>query len=235
MVKKVNKIFSVIVLCILISGCTIKYDIEFTKDMLIKENISVLEENSRYNQVGTSNEIYLDLKYELYQGDKTYNQYKFEKNIGKKESGISAITKEQTIEEYLKNNKVKKTLFGEINIERVGDKVIVSATKYRGESFFDIEDTIAFKNDEVQVSIKTPFKVYNHNADEFNEKKGIYIWKFNPNVKNKEIAIEFNDSLTIKDKIKNFIIDFSFIFITIGVIIVLVLGIIIRNKQVNKI
>ena len=129
----------------------------------------------------------------------------------------------------------KKTLFGFIVLKEEKNQVTFSATEYRGEQFLQESNRGEIQFDNIQVDIKLPFDVKEHNSDKYDEEKGIYTWYFDKTSKEKEIKLVFNKKISMKKQILNLIKQNWYLFGIIPVLLLLTLFIVIKHKRVNKI
>ena len=225
-----------IVLILLIStGCTVKYEIEITDDLKIKENIDVTENNEKFEKIGTNNKTYIDMMYDVYSANYIYKSYNYKKIIGNEESGISAKKEYKSFDEYIKNNSIRNSIFRYINIEEENGIITYSATNLKYEEIFN-ELESNFPYDEILVTIKLPFEVTETNADVKETEKGKYTWIIDKNTTNPEIKLSFNKKLSIDKKIINYIKKNLLPIIIASVSSILIfLMLFIKHKRVNKI
>lgn len=232
---KYKRILLIISLLFIVSGCSVKYEIEITKDLKVNEKLILTENNKTFIQNGTTNKLYISTMAETYRNNDRYKSYEINEEYNKEQSGIEAAKKNSSLSDYQLNNGVKKTLFGFIVLKEEKNQVNFSATDYRGESFFEEADAAELKYEDVQVDIKLPFEVQEHNSDKYDEEKGIYTWYFNKNTKDKEIKLVFNKKISFKKQIIRLLKQNWYLFMIIPVLLLLVLLIFIRHKRVNKI
>lgn len=232
---KYKRILLIISLLFIVSGCSVKYEIEITKDLKVNEKLILTENNKTFIQNGTTNKLYISTMAETYRNNDRYKSYEINEEYNKEQSGIEAAKKNSSLSDYQLNNGVKKTLFGFIVLKEEKNQVNFLATDYRGERFFEEADAAELKYEDVQVDIKLPFEVQEHNSDKYDEEKGIYTWYFNKNTKDKEIKLVFNKKISFKKQIIRLLKQNWYLFMIIPVLLLLVLLIFIRHKRVNKI
>lgn len=232
---KYKKILLIICMLFIMSGCSIKYELEINKDLNINEKIYIKENNDTFTKVGTTNKLYISTLTETYRNNDKYKTYEIKEEYNKEQSGIEATKKNKTLQDYQLNNGVKKTLFGFIVLKEEKNEVTLSATDYRGEQFFVESNRGQIEYENVQVDIKLPFNVKEHNSDKYDEEKGIYTWYFDKTSKDKEIKLVFNKKISIKKQILNTIKQNWYLFAIIPVLLLLILFIAIKHKRVNKI
>lgn len=232
--KYIKKIIIVLIM-IISTGCTIKYDIEITEDKRINENIEVVEKNEIFKKIGTDNKSYIDMMYDIYNENILYKSYNYKKIIDNNDSGISAKKEYKSFDEYLNHNDIRKTIFRFTNIEEENGIITYSATHLRYEEIFNENET-NFPYDTIEITIKLPFEVTETNADTINKEDGKYTWIINKNTKASEIKISFKNKISIDNKIKKYFKN-KILPITISASILFLIFIIlfINHKRVNKI
>ncbi len=232
---KYKKILLVICMLFIMSGCSIKYEIEITKDLNINEKLYIKENNDVFAKVGTTNKIYIPTMTETYRNNDKYKSYEIKEEYNIDQSGITATKNNKTLEEYQLNNGVKKTLFGFIVLKEEKNQITFSATDYRGEQLFNDSDRGDFEYEDVELEIKLPFEVKEHNSDKYDEEKGIYTWYFDKNTREKEVKIVFNKKISLKKQIIRKIKEYWYLLAIIPALLLIGLIMLIRHKRVNKI
>lgn len=232
---KYKKILLAIIILFIMSGCSVKYELEITKDLKVNEKISIKENNDTFTRVGTTNKLYISTMAETYRNNDRYKLYEIKEDYNKEQSGIEATKKNKTLQDYQLNNGVKKTLFGFIVLKEEKNQVTFLATEYRGEQFFVESNRGEIEYDDVQVDIKLPFEVKEHNSDKYDEEKGIYTWYFDKTSKDKEIKLVFNRKVSLKKQFLRILKQNWYLFAIIPALLLFILLIFIRHKRVNKI
>ena len=219
-------------LLFVVTGCSYKYDVEINKKKNVFEKINIYELNSVFVSKGTNANSFVDMNIDIYKKDSSISQYDISKKISDPASGVIATASYDNFNDYTKKTKVKKNLFGRIELYEDSNYGYFIANDYRGELFFTDEES-DFKNERVDFTLKLPFEVVSNNADNVDVDKGIYTWYFDKNVDNKEINIKFDlRKIVIKE---NIFIKYIYLFLIPIFILIIALLIIIKNKRVNKI
>ena len=232
---KYKKILLAIMILFIMSGCSVKYELEITKDLKVNEKISIKENNDIFTNIGTTNKLYISTMAETYRNNDKYKAYEIIEEYNKEQSGIEASKKNKSLQDYQLNNGVKKTLFGFIVLKEEKNQVTFTATDYRGEQFFQESSRGEIDYEDVQVDIKLPFEVKEHNSDKYDEEKGIYTWYFDKNSQDKEIRLVFNKKISFKKQLIRILKQNWYIFAIIPALLLFILLIFIRHKRVNKI
>ena len=232
--KYISKL--IIVLIILITtGCTVKYEIEITEDMEVNEQIDVLEKNEMFGNIGTDNKTYIDMMFDVYSTNNKYESYKFDKIFENNKSGIIGTKKFKSLDEYIETGTVKKSMFRFTNIEEENGIITLTSTHFRYDQIFnDLESN--FPYDEIRIIINLPFEVTDTNADIKETEKGKYTWIINSNTKTPEIKISFRKKISLEQKIKKYMKNIVIPTLICGAILLVAFIIIfINHKRVNRI
>ena len=224
--------YFILFLLLFLTGCSYRYDLKIDKYKKVSESIDIFEVNSAFDIEGTSNKQYINMLYNIYENDSNYNNYKIDKYFKSDYSGVLANAIYDNFYLYMKNNKVKKTLFGQIELFEDNGHGFFKAYDYRGELFFTSEES-DFKNDFVEFSIILPFDVVSNNADKADLKKGIYTWYFDEDIIDKEVNLEFDlKKIVVKE---NFFVKYFYLCLILIFALLFVTIVFIKNKRVNKI
>ena len=222
----------IVFLLLFISGCSIKYDVSIDEKMKVSESIRLQESNSAFINNGTNSDIYINVNVDSYLNDKNYSNYKITKFFEDDYSGINASASYDDFKEFTKNNKIKKTLFGLIELYEKDGHGFFSATDYRGEVFFNVDEK-EFINERVEFTLSLPFEVINNNADSVDVSTGKYTWFFDKDINDKEVNIEFNlKKVVVKE---NFFIKYYYIFIGFVALLIIIIFLRIKHSIVNRI
>lgn len=232
---KCKKILLAIAVLFIMSGCSVKYEVEITKDFKVKDKIELTEKNSKFITAGTTNKLYISTMAGIYQENPRYSSYKIEEEYNESESGIIAVSEYKSLQDYQMNNGVKKTLFGFIVFKEEKNSVTFTATDYRGDHFFQENDRGEIGYDRVQVDIKLPFEVIDENADKYDKEKGIYTWIFDKTNTDKEIKLVFNKKISTKKQALDLLKHYWYLLTIIPIMGLIVLLIAIKHKRVNRI
>ena len=233
----------VLLICfLLLSGCTVNYNIT------IKNDGTVIEKSTMGNQTIKNNKEFEKVKESiLSQYDITLKKYGYKYDISNDNNKIKVnINRNSKINNYFDYSIYKKyfedyELYTNNNIvhfKTVGEN-------YLKELFIvkNYEQDLEFKKaiDKLKINITFEGEVIDSNADEINEKTNTYTWIYDKNNTNKGIQFSYkiitNEKTEEKnlDKEKKRIFSTKFI-ITIGVLVILFFLIFLmkRSIDVNK-
>ena len=225
------KLFILVVL-LFVTGCSYKYDVVIDKKMKVSEEIVVSELNSVFTSKGTDATTFIDMNINIYNDDNNFSHYNIIKKMFDSSSGVNVSSSYDNFDDYTKKTKVKKNLFGKVELYQASGFGYFIASDYRGELFFTDEET-DFKNERVEFNLKLPFEVLDNNADNVDLEKGIYTWYFNKNSIKQDINVKFNlKKIVVKE---NLIKKFMYLFIGLSFSLLVAFYVIIKNKRVNRI
>lgn len=216
-----RKLGILIILTFLLSGCTLDYKFIIDENLIIKEEITVYEKNSKMTEFTININAYIDETLSEYLSDPKYSNYVFSKNVGNTySSGIAKAT-------YLdfnnfKNTNVIKSLFFEdvfmVKTENIVKINFISNTENMLLKETFIENPII---NNANITIIVPFVVTESNADEVDKENNAYTWKYNKDVQYKNISLTFDTS-----KKEVYRKDQNMLYI-LGGIILIVIGIVV--------
>lgn len=209
-----------LLLCFLLTGCSVKYDLEVTENNII-ENIDLQVDSSKLNT-----QMYDELtsdKNSVYLGEKKYY------TVTKESLGTNLnlhYNYEHQIENFEKS-KVINWCYHDKNIKKTEDKIIIST---KG-SFDCANKESKSRVENAQINITTKLKVLENNADKVNG--NTYTWNINDdNYTNKPIYMEISISNQFS-KFQSQLIIGAIILVLISLLTVLIITA--RGKINNKI
>ncbi|MBQ9024715.1 MAG: hypothetical protein IJ105_05850 [Bacilli bacterium] len=182
--KNYLKIFLLIVIILITSGCSGNYNLKINPDLSIDENLelSIDNDNNAYDRtlkIFENNNIPKDNYDVSISSDKVIIEYN---------------DKFSSIEDYLLNSKVYKQLFDKIEYNKnkkyvdlyvdQNIKIKNNYTKNNGSNLTDF--------DFIQINITNPYKMILTNADMVND--NIYTWSLTKDNYNKKIQMQFKPS-----------------------------------------
>ncbi len=213
------KIFVLLVLALLLTGCTGKYRININSDGKIEEKFEFTFDTSIIDT--TDIDKYIDNTIKQYRSNKMYEKYTITKKTSKDKSTIYASRKYNNLEELINKSEIlpivfEKTLFnGENEI-----KGLVTTGQYYKDSIFNGEsDGDIF--DKIDIEVKSQLKFVSNNADKFDNDSNTLYWYLTDEKNQFSLDFQFNNSkrydIIIREFIKN---------ILPGVIIIIIAGIV---------
>ena len=217
-----KKIVFLVLSIILITGCSVQYNLEINNDLSIVEEAKLTGTDSFFsNYYKTTKKNVIKSQLELYHKFLDEKGYTYELvessipyvNVSKKYDNIDSFTKNSILfNDYF--DEVKYTKDGNINkIETIGFNPNNSDNPER----FDVK--------ELEITITCPYKVTSHNAKSVSEKTNTYHYELNEN--NNKILLEFDSS----KKFNPYERTIWLIFVFIAIIIISWVMVYILNKK----
>lgn len=220
-----KKILFLIIALLLITGCSVNYNLTINEDLTILEEASLTGtddffanyyKTTKKNVIKDSLELYKDIlktngyNYEFIENDTPYVK------VNKKYNNIGSYTKES----ILFNN-----YFDEVKYTEDGNLKKIETVGFNENN---PDDPNRFYVRKLSISITCPYKVKNHNARNVNKKTNTYYYELNSN--SSKILLEFDSSKKFNPNSDTILI----IIICILVIIGAWVTIYILNKKKNK-
>ena len=220
-----KKILFLIIALLLITGCSVNYNLTINEDLTILEEASLTGtddffanyyKTTKKNVIKDSLELYKDIlktngyNYEFIENDTPYVK------VNKKYNNIGSYTKES----ILFNN-----YFDEVKYTEDGNLKKIETVGFNENN---PDDPNRFYVRNLSISITCPYKVKNHNAKNVNKKTNTYYYELNSN--SSKILLEFDSSKKFNPNSDTILI----IIICILVIIGAWVTIYILNKKKNK-
>lgn len=221
----------IIIIPFLLTGCgSVKYDLNIEKDLTVSETSFMTATADYFNLFFKNYPITIvEGVYELEENKLlfTNNGYTYDlvrENI--KYPGILVTKKYNNLNDYSNQTIFKGQTFEEINVT-TNDNLVTLKTKNFLPVYLveEIDDRRIVS--ELEINIKLPFVVTNHNADNYDKKTNTYSWYIKEDTEDKEIELTF-------DKNKKYVYNLV-MYISLSILILLgVIGIIIGIMIVKK-
>lgn len=180
-----KKVFIILISLILLSGCTVYYDINIDENLIITENISYIEEDIRFDEeTSMTKEEYEGILRNL--------------KISAQEHNYEFIDKTQ-------NNNVDISLVKETPFKNFNDPFFLNGKYEKFNTSCNeklcsltasvIENTNIGDGDLIyfNIGISVPYEVLKHNASYYDEQKNVYYWYHSPIDEQKNIELVFKN------------------------------------------
>ena len=220
-----KRIFFIIISLLLLSGCSINYNLKVDKDFKINEKLEMSVEKNKF-EIGYDkpedgvkdifNNINTTLTYKLY-------DYKTNKKSGK----INTIFNKKylSVEDYsnsvfLKNANGKAEKY---DYEKNGktNKVFQVTINY---DFFDFINTRKYSSiamDDFKLNITFPYKVIESNADSVNG--NVLTWNLKDLRKARSFYIEYDENIEVKEKNNKVLIIIACAALIVSVFLIIII------------
>lgn len=231
--KKILLILSLL----LITGCSVNYDLTVTNKHEVKEKFRVMVSNEVIEKSNKSVDEYLDYYSNLYLSNDGYKEYSIKTK--KTPQPYFKVTRNyKGLNEYFGSLSFK-SMFNSANIEET-DKYVTVRTS---ENAYLIElknnPDIVTKYDQFQIRIKFYNEVIESNADEIDKSDNIYIWNVTENDNDSSIYFKIGPKVKYLVVIKDWFITNLAAIITIASTILLITSvaiiIYIKSKKNNEV
>lgn len=205
---------------LLLSGCTVNYDLEINSDLTIEETVVVLNHASYFEILGSVEDVYKNTV-DLGMKNTNYITYTYINNSENDLYGVNIHKTYSSLDDFKENSSSLKELYDYVEITRNGSIVIINSV-----GKFNIERISANTEDEIRIpencyfSIKLPFVVTYNNADRVDTINNIYYWyidKATTGEKNIQLSFDITKT-TVLNKVSN--LNYTFILIVVIILIV---------------
>ncbi len=234
-----KKIICLLVLMLLLSGCTVKSNITIQYDGSVKEEVFVLTDNSSFKDDEDFKEV-VDNKINSYKNILDFRNYEYSYEKESELSGAKVYKNYDNICNFFGNSVFNQYVYKYIDCNEQEDFIeIKNSTPY---ITYCPECGNWPSLDNVSFSITLPIEALENNADEVD--KNTYIWKYDSNTKDKDFYLKISKTklkeyekthlktLKIKKKVK---IGFVIIgVIAVFIAIMFVTKILYKKHQENK-
>ena len=226
------KIFIFLCLVLLLSGCSVEYDLTLNDDFTVSEKVVAIEKTKRMEaltkQKGKQAVNYLYNMFKrngeditLTSRDDDYNTY------------ATAIISHYDINDYA--SKFSSDVFDNINVTKDGNIITFSTTQ---KELLSSDTNYSLLYDDITVNITIPFEVTSNNADKVNG--NTYTWNIKKDSDYKTIEFSYKegnkkDEVNINVNNETYNIHYG-VIIVIGLVIIIgsiVLFVYIKNKKNN--
>lgn len=241
--KSLFKIMLLGVICSLLAGCTVDYNIVIDSKNRVRENIVINIPNTLLNEDKSPKKV-LKTKIDGYKAIPFYKDYNFKNKVKKDYSIVNIKRTYENLKEYAESP-ILNDLYENITVVESKDYTIFKTVgSYNYDYLYGTVSEPIGPSDEkpmkdVLVRIQLHNKLIESNADMVDEKNNIYTWNFSPNQTTKFIYIKYSKEKRYDIIIKSFFRNNMGIFmigssVIIGAL-VLVIYVYIRIVRVNKI
>ena len=230
---KKNKIILLILVMLLFSGCSVKYNLYINEDLTVNEEVTATEmSNELKTMTGQDPKVAANSIYNYYKIDGV--KYSVSTVSDTSKTTGTASTSFNSLEDY--EDYFKSDIIKEVNITKKGSLITL---EYKQDVPLNDYDSQSLVYDDIEVNIEVPFKVTKHNADDVDG--NTYTWNIKKDGKLKKIKITFNkDQTDISKKINLFgflevNVKYSVLFaIGIALVLLIIVLIVYRQNKINN-
>lgn len=201
------KIVLLLLIVLLISGCSGTYNLKINDNLTVEENLIITLENEVDNYDKIDNLINSEVG-----NKKDYSISKDGNNLN-----ISYKKKYDTIEEYLLDSILYKQIFNSISYNSDDNEISLGARNILNLSTSDLNNSYDLKI--LQINVQTPLEVIDENADFVNE--NTYSWTINDKTQEKDMYLVFNKEKFVLNR-GTIILISALGLVVIGLIIIII-------------
>lgn len=190
-----------IVLTLLLSGCTLNYNLNIDNNMIFTEKIKVTESNSVISKFALYASDYVDTSINDYTNDPDYGNYTIKKTTNNDVSGGIATATYMDFNQFRVQDKLKDYFFSDVEMSTDGNIITLEFTSNTTNTLLSnnsSEETTVNTDgaalNKANISITLPFKVINSNADKVDKKNNTYTWTYDTMNQDKSITLSFDKS-----------------------------------------
>ena len=223
---KMKKIVMLLVMIFLVTGCAVKYNVVINEDLTLTEEAKLTGTSDFFDiYYKTTKKNVLLSMVDIYKDVLDDNNYQYE--LVDEEIPYVTVTKTyNSVNDYVKDSILFNDYFDEVKYIENGNIKKIETVGYNGN---DIDNPDRFDVKELEISIKCPYKVTNHNAKEVNKQTNTYYYELND--ENNKIMIEYDT--TSKFNPDNELITMIIVCIII-IIVSWIIAIVFVKKNKNK-
>ena len=184
-----KKIVFLVLSLILITGCSVKYNLVINEDLTIHEEAKLSGTSDLYDTYyKTTKKNVLKSLLDIYQDTLNEKGYTYEL---KEDSTpyVNVSKKYDNISDFTKNSILFNDYFNEVKYTSNGNIIKLETIGFNENN---PDDPGRFNVQELEISINCPYKVKNHNASKVNEKTNTYYYELNND--HSKILLEFDSS-----------------------------------------
>ena len=228
-----KKILLIVVSLLLLSGCTVNYNLKVDKDFKVKEELNLSVEKDKF-EIGYDkpedgvkdifDNINTTLTYKLYD----YNTSRKSKKINTVFSKEYVSVEDYSNSEFLKNVNGKAERYDYTKNGKT-NKVFQVMINY---DFFDFINTKKYSSiamDEFKLNITFPYKVIESNADSV--KGNVLTWNLKELRTARSFYIEYDENIEVKEKNNKVLIIIACAILIVSVFLIIIFF---RKKTKNN-
>lgn len=229
--KKI-KVFMFLFLILLLSGCSVEYDLTLNDDLTVNEKVVATEKTKRMESYTRQKDKQaINYLFDMYK--RPNEDISITSRENNSDTIAVALTQHDSIEDYA--SKFKSDIFDEVKITKDNDVITFKAVQ---SNLLSSDGTSNLLYDDVKINISIPFEVVKNNADSVS--KNTYTWNINKSSEYKTIEFSYKENIK-KDKINvsvnNKVYNINYgVVIAVSIVIIIgaiVLFVYIKNKKNN--
>lgn len=226
--KKIKYLFLILVI-ILFTGCTVKYNLIIDDDLSVTETVEAIEQESVVKtNTGMKGDKAVKYIYNIFKRDEV-DMNLSSKSDGRNISG-TASAGYNSLDEYVSS--FTSDIFEKANLSKSNN---IYSLSFKQSEKLSTKSSNAPMYDKVELSITLPYKVISHNADKVY--RDTYTWYLERDQELRTIKIKF-DTSSKKGSFNFFNFNIKYTYIALAIFIVIIISMIamvyINNKKNNR-
>ena len=226
--KRIKYLFLILVI-MLFSGCTVKYNLNIDNDLSVTEKVEAIEQESVVKTTtGMKGDKAVNYLYDIFKRDEidiNLSSKSDERNVsGTASAGYNSL------DEYA--DSFTSDIFERASLSKSNN---IYSLSFKQTEKLSNKSSNAPMYDKVEVNITLPYKVISHNADKVY--KDTYTWYLEKDQELRTLKIKFNTS-SRKGYIDFFNLNIKYSYIVLTIFIAIIISIItivyINNKKNNR-
>lgn len=221
-----KKIVLLIISLLLITGCSVKYNLTINEDLTIIENAKMTGTSEFFNNYyKTTKKNVLSYLLDMYKEELDNNGYKYEL-INDKIPYVDVTRKYDNMNDYLNNTILFNGIFDKIVYTEDGNIKKLETIGYNSN---EQDNPDRFVISELEIAIKCPYKVVNHNAKSSDKKTNTYYFTLDK-ASDYKILLEYDVSSKFNPNSE------LIMTIIIGILVLIAIWMVVYflNKKQNK-
>lgn len=231
---KNKKIILLILVMLVFSGCSVKYNLNINEDLSVNEKIIASESTTSLKiKTGQEPKVAANSLYDSYKIKGV--KYNISTTSNNRETTSNVSTSFKSLEDYV--DYFESDIIKEVNITEKDGYITL---EYKQDVPLTEYSSRSLVYDSIEVNLIIPFKVTENNADKVNG--NTYTWNIKKDGKLKDIKITFNKNETNSSKKINFFgffeinVKYSVLFVC-GIVLLIILILLVvytKNKKNNR-
>ena len=221
-----KKIVILVSLLVLLTGCSVNYHIEIKDDLKVTETAYLEGNDELYNSHYRTTKVkVLEELLDIYDSELKENNYQTE--VVKNEIPYVEVRREyQDIQEYLNNSKLFNNYFDKINYTKEGKIVKIETEGFNPN---EEENPDRFYVENLDIAIKSAYKVVDSNATKIDKKTNTYHFVMKASDEDFKIMLKLDTS-------SKFIANFDIYIVLFGILVLTIAAwiFVIVNKKKNN-
>lgn len=225
--KKIILVFIVL----LLSGCSLDYELEVNKDLSLIETINIIEPKSNISAYLFDVEGYVNENVEYFSSQQENNRYNIYNGSNETRAIGTATANYKNFDDYCEINTLKDNFFSHCEIDEQGSIITINLVSALSNDYFLSTDMVEALFSNAYFKIVVPYKVTYNNADSVDLEKSIYTWKYTADNHLKDISITFDTAYEAQNPV-----NYSMYILGGIILVVIISGIYIyyKYKQNSK-